>query len=318
METQVNYPNQTNSINSTNTTNTVLPQMLILPKIADRFGNEKLFIDLNEFDIDKVVIGKEILLKSHSNNSTTDNKKKNYRHIVYYVYNGDLNLGTAVIEPLRLYCGNLKLRNDRPYIIPFKNTVPVRYIKLPHVTDSEISIKIETIIQSIKQKLIHHINVMHNNMISIEQIEKLNNESSSMINILNTPSSSLETSIIRLGGVSTCYKNTDITSLKDLQFVLRDPRYNSQTNDSYYNCNAILVFQASVTVSNELVTNSQDVDAAKSMDNANAANSINESNAQLRFRSCVDIMEMYHNKSKCESIMNPRNKITIFDNTLVL
>jgi len=316
-------------------------QTMTLSTIIDRYGTGQLFVDENDFDIDKVIIGKMINCKK-SKDLVSDDLIETlfYKHELLYIYYGDIKLGTAIIKPLRLYCSNLKLCNDRPYIVPFSENVRIRYVKLPldvsnklpldvsnnlpldvsnitatdtdtaidtdtniHADNIQVTTKMEKIIRSIKLKVIHNINTAQNNTLSEESIDKIIKSSDNLINILVTSLGDLETKVVRLGSASTNYTNINVKTLKDLQSLIRDQKYNKQTDDSRYICNTVLTFNSFVTVKKEHNEENED---------------INIESKHISFRALIDVMEMYYNKSKWISVLNPHNKIVVIDNTLVL
>lgn len=301
-------------------------QTITLSKMIDRYGREQFFVNENDFDIDKVIIGKMTNCKK-SKELVCDDLTKTiyYKHELFYIYYGDIELGTAIINPLRLYCSNLKLRNDRPYIVPFSENIRLRYIKLPLDVSNKLPLdisntidtniptdsicitpKMEEIIRSIKLKLIQNINTTHKNMISEESIDKMIKSSDDSINVLVTSLGDLETKVVRLGSASTNYTNIKVKTLKDLQSLIRDQKYNKQADDSRYICNTVLTFNSFVTVKRKQNEGISDIESE------------HIESKHISFRALIDVMEMYYNKSKWISILNPHDKIVVFDNTLVL
>jgi hypothetical protein len=312
-------------------------QPLTLLKISDRNCKERSIVNMDEFNINNVIIGKR------------------NKYAVYYIYNGDMDSGSAIIEPLRLYCKNLRVNNNRHYIIPKLNPnstgTKLRYIKFPinidttdidttdidttdidttdidttdiDTTDIDtIDIKrtiLGQIIQNIKIKLIQTIN--NDNALDDDLIEKFINNNKFPIYVLVKSTGDLESRVVRLGSMFTNYTNIQITNPLDLQCLVRDPKYNKQSNNSYYICNAVLMFNTffsskkceddknkiieSCSEKNELILNSEKF------------KTYNE-NTSISFRTCIDVMELYYNKSKYLSNLDPHNKIVVFDNTLVL
>jgi len=272
-----------------------LPQTITLPKIVDRFNKDKLFVTVDDFDIDRVIVGGS----NRYHNATFNDNISYQKHHIFYIYRGDTKQGdtkskTAIIEPLRLYCKNLKIRNVQLFIT--KNNTYIRHVKFPFDNDANvIDTKIHQIIHDIKLKIVQDINI--NNNINKDSIDKmLNTKDLESISVSVGPTGDL-TSNISLSG-----SNDSISTIKNLQSIIRSSKY--KRVDS---CDCVLMFSTTIT--------------EKIVDNGTKDESIS-------FRGLIDVMEMFHDRShyvssymsSCmsSSILEPRDKIVVFDNTLVL
>jgi len=267
-----------------------LPQTLTLQKITNRFNKDKLFVTVADFDVDRVIIG-----KSKQYHNATSNDNISYQtHSILYIYSGDSQSKSAIIEPLRLYCKNLKIRNVRLFCTTRNNTY-IRFVKFPFDNDANananaIDTKIQQIIHDIKQKIIQDINIYNN--ISKDSADKmLSAKDQESIGILVGPTGDLTSNIFLSGS------NESINTIKNLQSIIKSSKY--KRVDS---CDCVLMFNTTITVKME--------DDVK--------------DESISFRGLVDVMEMYYDRSLCassyksSSILEPRDKIVVFDNTLVL
>lgn len=284
-------------------------QNIILTKNLDRYDKNRLVVNVDEFDIDKVIIKDKYVVS-----------KDSYRYYIYYTYNalnGISGSKTDVIGTLRLYYENLKLRNDRPYITYYKDTSQKRHVKLPvdhnsnnvndidninDIDDINDINKFNQIILSIKTKILQYINDKYdknnknnmnymNNTIDDDTFTIKNSNEQSIYMLVN-PDGKFESRIIRLGSKFSDHHNVSITKLKDFENMIRDSRFNDKKNDFHYMCNTTLFFTIFVV---------------KKEDKNN-----------VYFRTCVDTMEVFHNKSKYIPFFNPCDKIIVLNNTLVL
>ena len=231
-----------------------------------------------------------------------------------------------IIGIFRLYCENLKLRNDRSHIIYPNNTSRKRYVKLPiycndkddvssthnidnidnidnmdNIDNINIIDKLNQIIHSIKIKVSEYIDNKYNIITNLNNMNNTTDENVSTLNISNDKAiymlvnsdDSFESNIIKLGNKSSDYHNTSVTKLRDFITMLRNPKYNDNNNNLYYISNSTLFFNIFIVKKEDNISN-------------------------VCFRTCIDNMEIYHNKSKYIPFFNPCDKIIVSNNTLVL
>lgn len=247
--------------------------------IVFRLSKNKLFVEPKDFSIDNIRIVK------HLNNSIN-----RMCYNVMYVYSGDEDTGTAIIDKLRMYHHNINIRSNRYSILP-RDNAHYRYIKVPYDIDNDRFREMDTVIQLVRTKILDLILKEH---AVITNNAEINLKKNSGVYFKSRPDGTLECNVVRLGGVSENNINIKLKTIKDINNVVTDYRYNKKGTDSYYRSNSLIWFSCVIIIPS---TNSD---------------------TQLYIKACIDTMEMYYNKSKCISTVNSNEKIIVTDNVLVL
>lgn len=243
----------------------------------------KLFVELHDFDINNVRIIKDQL------------KTKYQFYHIKYIYGGNERSESEMIDKLRLYCDAIKMRSNRYRILP-RDNVYYRYINVPFDNECEQYKKMENIIQLIKSKIIEYIIKESDAKIIIRMKNNIYFQSES--------DGTLKCDVIKLEGISKDNINVKLKTIKDINKIITDFKYNKINSESYYRSNSLIWFKCVL-----IEDNMKDV--------SNVSN-VNSGTMHLSINPCIDIMELYYNKAKCTSTLDYNEKIMVTDNILIL
>lgn len=243
-----------------------------------------LYVDWNDFDIDRVVFEKI--------NYKTKHRRKflPIRYTATYLYGfGDNSL--SIKAPLRIMCDSMKL--NTPPVYKFKHILPC---------ENESILRVKHVFYQIRRKfctMIGEKGGMDGNYLN-QYMEK----DDLQILLTKTDDQQLPCKIIRLGSRSENNVNRLIETLDQFNSLFKDWRYNRKDKESYYIADVIVRFTFSV------------VPIGGYYRLFNKEN--NNGRYYVSFKSVVDIMEMRYNKASCIPVINHKEQYLRKDNVLVL
>lgn len=267
-------------------------------------NDDFLYVNLNDFDIDKVIV-----LKTHKNENDKDhsNGVKRTTYVILYRYDLDnttqhdknINNNSYYTAALRIYCPDMIVSN-------YKKAIPnYKYAIFPFNYKSQSWEKVRNIIQLIKVKV-------YDTIISdISDNSQTNSEKIHIYMPINSDDKKLGCNVKKLEGITKNNINQKITHIDKLNDLLTNYVYNNKKTGSYFLSNNIIQFKASITT-NIL----RDMDQDDIQENNIQQNNIHQD--KISFMPVLCAMELYYNKIKYVPSINTENKIVTSDRLLVL